>query len=283
MKTALVDSAKVLSASQIPLSDTEFALLQRLFYDQVGIQLPPVKRPLVCGRLSKRLAALRLDSYQQYYKHLISVQGAGELEIAIDLITTHETYFFREPQHFQYLQERILPQLRIDSGFRVWSAASSTGEEAYTLAMVLAEHRSPKPWSVVGTDISLAVLSAARKGLFSLGRGDKIPAHYLKRYCLKGHDRYEGYFLVERELRERVEFLPGNLTKPCPELGVFDLILLRNVLIYFDMPTKQLVMKHVLERLKPGGWLMVGHSESLQGLPLELELVAPSIYRKLAR
>lgn len=279
----MVDSTKVLSASQIPLSDTEFGLLQRLFYDQVGIQLPPVKRPLVCGRLSKRLAALRLDSYQQYYKHLISVQGAGELEIAIDLITTHETYFFREPQHFKYLQEQLLPPLRGSSSFRVWSAASSTGEEAFTLAMVLNEHRSPSPWSVVGSDVSLAVLESARKGLFSLGRGDKIPAHYLKCYCLKGQDRYEGYFLVERELRDKVEFVPSNLTKPCPELGMFDLIMLRNVLIYFDLATKQLVLKHVLERLKPGGWLMVGHSESLQGLPLGLEQVAPSIYRKHAR
>lgn len=279
----MVDSANVLSASQIPLSDTEFGLLQRLFYDQVGIQLPPVKRPLVCGRLSKRLAALRMGSYLQYYKHLISVQGAGELEIAIDLITTHETYFFREPQHFQYLQERILPQLRGSPSFRVWSAASSTGEEAFTLAMVLNEHRGAGPWSVVGSDVSLAVLESARKGLFSLGRGDKIPAHYLKRYCLRGRDRYEGYFLVERELRDKVEFVPGNLTKPCPELGMFDLIMLRNVLIYFDLPTKQLVLKHVLERLKPGGWLMVGHSESLQGLPLGLEQVAPSIYRKHAR
>lgn len=279
----MVDSTVVMSASQIPLSDTEFQLLQRLFYDQVGIQLPPVKRPLICGRLSKRLAALRLDSYQQYYKHLISVQGAGELEIAIDLITTHETYFFREPQHFNYLQNIILPGIQGGQSFRVWSAASSTGEEAFTLAMVLAEHRSPKSWSVVGSDVSLAVLSSARKGLFSLGRGDKIPAHYLKRYCLKGQDRYEGYFLVERELRDKVEFVPGNLTKPCPELGMFELIMLRNVLIYFDLPTKQLVLKHVLERLKPGGWLMVGHSESLQGLPLGLEQVAPSIYRKHAR
>jgi chemotaxis protein methyltransferase CheR len=272
-----------MSASQIPLSDTEFRLLQRLFYEQVGIQLPPVKRPLICGRLAKRLAALQLHSYQQYYKHLISAQGAAELEIAIDLITTHETYFFREPQHFQYLQNSILPQVAAHPQFRVWSAASSTGEEAYTLAMVLAEHRSPKHWAVVGTDVSLAVLESARRGLFSLGRGDKIPPHYLKRYCLKGHEQYDGYFMVERPLRERVEFQPSNLTKACPELGLFDLVMLRNVLIYFDQDTKKLVLKNVLERLKPGGWLLVGHSESLQDLALSLEPVAPSIYRKPLR
>lgn len=271
------------SARQIALSEAEFRLLQRLFYDQVGIQLPPVKKPLVCGRLAKRLAALQLDSYQQYYKLLVSPQGGQELEIAIDLITTHETYFFREPQHFNYLQQKILPQLHGQADLRVWSAASSTGEEAYTLAMVLDQHRSPKAWSVVGTDVSLAVLESARKGLFVEGRGEKIPPHYLKRYCLKGRDRYAGYFLVERELRERVEFRPNNLTSPAPELGLFDVILLRNVLIYFDLPTKQLVLKHVLERLRPGGWLMVGHSESLQGPPMRLEQLAPSIYRKPLR
>lgn len=271
------------SASQIALKDNEFRLLQRLFYEQVGIQLPPVKRPLICGRLAKRLAALGFDSYQQYYNYLVSTPGSAELEIAIDLITTHETYFFREPQHFHYLQHSILPQVAGHVPLRVWSAASSTGEEAFTLAMVLAEHRSPQPWSVVATDVSLAVLESARKGLYTLGRGEKIPAHYLKRYCLKGRDQYEGYFLVDRQLRDCVEFLPSNLTRPCPELGMFDVAMLRNVLIYFDQPTKKLVLSHVLDRVKPGGWLLVGHSESLQDLSLGLELVAPAIYRKPRR
>lgn len=270
-------------ARQIALSEAEFRLLQQLFFDQVGIQLPPVKKPLLCGRLAKRLAALQMNSYKQYYNLLVTREGARELEIAIDLITTHETYFFREPQHFNYLEQKILPQVAQQADFRVWSAASSTGEEAYTLAMLLDMHRSPKPWSVVGTDVSLAVLESARKGLFVEGRGDKIPLHYRKRYCLKGRERYAGYFMVERELRERVEFRPGNLTKPSPELGQFDLVLLRNVLIYFDVPTKQLVLKHVLERIKPGGWLMVGHSESLQTAPSHLEQLAPSIYRKPQR
>ncbi len=267
------------SARHIELSEAEFRLLQRLFYDQVGLQLPPAKKPLVCGRLGKRLVANQLSSYQQYHKLLVSPEGTRELEIAIDLITTHETYFFREPQHFNYLQQKILPQVAAQANFRVWSAASSTGEEAYTLAMVLDQHRSPKAWSVLGTDVSLGVLETARKGMFIESRGDKIPPHYLKRYCLKGQDRYAGYFLVERALRERVEFQPNNLTTPCPELGQFDLILLRNVLIYFDPPTKQVVLRHLLDRLKPGGWLMVGHSESLQEVPVRLELVAPSIYR----
>lgn len=267
----------------LELKENEFRQFQQLFYDMIGLQLPPAKKPLVAGRLAKRVNALGLSSYQQYYKHLLAPEGVNELEIAIDLITTHETYFFREPQHFNYLQQKILPQVAAQPNFRVWSAASSTGEEAYTLAMVLDQHRSLKGWSVLGTDVSLGVLETARKGMFIESRGDKIPPHYLKRYCLKGQDRYAGYFLVERALRERVEFQPNNLTTPCPELGQFDLILLRNVLIYFDPPTKQLVLKHLLDRLKPGGWLMVGHSESLQQVPVRLDLVAPSIYRLPSR
>ncbi|MBM7059110.1 protein-glutamate O-methyltransferase CheR [Pseudomonas sp. UL073] len=271
------------SERQIELNEHEFRLLQRLFYEQVGIQLLPVKKPLICGRLAKRLAALRMDSYQDYHRHLVSPAGAEELEIAIDLITTHETYFFREPKHFDYLQQAILPTVPSNADFRVWSAASSSGEEAYTLAMLLDSERPHHPWSVVGTDISQQVLASARRGLYIMGRGQRIPQHYLKRYCLKGKDRYEGHFLVERALRERVEFRHGNLTKQAPELGQFDVVLLRNVLIYFDVPTKQQVLKNVLERIKPGGWLMVGHSEALHDTGLPLELVTSSIYRKVVR
>lgn len=269
------------SGLDIKLSETEFRQLQVLFYEQVGIQLPPVKKPLICGRLAKRLSALRMTSYQQYYQHLVSAAGAEELAIAIDLITTHETYFFREPKHFDFLQHKILPAVAEQAEFRAWSAACSTGEEAYTLAMLLDSGRQ-RPWSVVGTDISQQVLSSARRGLYVMARGERIPQHHLKRYCLRGRDRYEGYFLVEKELRERVEYRPGNLTKPAAELGQFDLVLLRNVLIYFDQPTKQVVLRHVVDRLKPGGWLMVGHSEALHDTRLPLELVTSSIYRKVA-
>jgi len=224
-----------------------------------------------------------MHSYQQYYQHLTSPAGVEEMEVAIDLITTHETYFFREPKHFDYLQQHILPAVAAQDEFRVWSAASSTGEEAYTLAMLLDSGRPHRPWQIVGTDISQQVLADARRGLYVMARGERIPPQHLKRYCLKGRDRYNGYFLVERALRERVEFRQANLTQPMPELGLFDLIMLRNVLIYFDLPTKQLVLKHVLERLKPGGWLMVGHSEALHDSSLPLDLLSSSIYRKVRR
>lgn len=267
----------------LSLSDAEFELFRRYFAEHIGIHLAPAKKPLLFGRLSKRLAALGLDSYSAYYKLLQTPEGAEEREQAIDLITTHETYFFREPKHFEFLQSRILPGLDPLSEMRVWSAASSTGEEAYTLAMVLDAYRSPKPWRVIGTDVSMPVLESARRGLFPMTRGERIPAHYLKRYCLKGTGRYQGAFLVEQALRDKVDFLPGNLTQPQPELGMFDLILLRNVLIYFDQPTKLKVLRNVYERLKPGGWLMLGHSETLHDTGLPLEQLMPSVYRKPGR
>ncbi|MCU1719426.1 CheR family methyltransferase [Pseudomonas sp. 5P_3.1_Bac2] len=265
----------------VALSDGEFVLLQALFYEQIGIQLPLVKKPLVCGRLAKRLAALGLSSYQQYYQYLLAPQGAAELEIAIDLITTHETYFFREPKHFEFLQQRILPAYAQQTDFRVWSAACSTGEEAYTLAMLLHEARSHARWRVLGSDISRPVLGMARRGLYPLERGSKIPNPYLKRYCLKGQGQYLGYFLLEQCLRDGVEFAQANLNLAMPALGMFDLILLRNVLIYFDQPTKLRVLHNVVQHLKPGGWLMVGHSEALHQHDLPLQQVATSIYRRV--
>jgi chemotaxis protein methyltransferase CheR len=225
-----------------------------------------------------------MGSFRQYYKFLVSADGVEEMEIAIDLITTHETYFFREPRHFDFLQQIILPPLvRHGGGLRAWSAACSTGEEVYTLAMLLDSGMPQGGWNIVGTDISHKVLADARRGLYPMVRGERIPVHLLKRYCLKGQGRYNGYFLVERSLCERVDFRHGNLTRPSAELGQFDLIMLRNVLIYFDPPTKKRVLGNVLERLKPGGWLMVGHSESLQESPVRLEQAAPSIYRKPPR
>ncbi|WP_115716963.1 CheR family methyltransferase [Gallaecimonas mangrovi] len=266
---------------QVQLKDNEFRLLQRLFFDLVGIQLPDIKKSLVSGRLAKRLSALSLDSYMAYYQLLLSGQGQHERSIAIDLITTHETYFFREPRHFAFLEKQILPRLRPGQPFRAWSAAASTGEEAYSLAMVLDRLLPGRDWQLCGTDISEPVLAKARRGLYPMSRGEQIPAALLKRYCLKGKDRYEGCFLVNKALREKVNFQPWNLTLPAPQLGQFNLVLLRNVLIYFDADTKHKVLNNVIDRLAPGGCLMLGHSEALHESCLPLEQLASSIYRKV--
>jgi chemotaxis protein methyltransferase CheR len=274
-----MESAASLGPS-VELGETEFRQLRQLFQQAVGIQLPADKLPLVQWRLAQRLRVLGLGSYLHYYQHLVSPEGAEELEVAIDLITTHETYFFREARHFDFIRERILPSLA-GRELRAWSAACSSGAEAYTLAMLLDSECTRLPWHIVGTDVSLPVLASARRGLYPMERGSKIPPHYLKRYCRKGCDAYEGQFLVARELREKVEFRHANLTQACPELGMFDLILLRNVLIYFDEHTKRLVLGHVLDRLQPGGWLIVGHSDALHWAGGRLQSVSPSIYRKV--
>src|SRR3990167_8849448 len=159
------------AGTQVALSEPEFRQWGALFYERVGIQLPPVKKPLICGRLSKRLTALGLSSYQRYYQYLISPQGVTELVVAIDLIATHETYFFREPKHFDFLQQKILPACAGQADFRAWSAASATGEEAYTLAMLLHEARPHLGWSVLGTDISRQVVQSAERGLYLMERG----------------------------------------------------------------------------------------------------------------
>jgi len=262
----------------LTLKDSEFRLFQKMIYETAGINMSDAKKALVSGRLSKRVKHYELCSFGDYFK-LLSNGNNGELQTAVDLLTTNETFFFREAKHFDFLRERILPHWHSGTR-RVWSAASSSGEEAYTLAMVLAEHAHVADWEIVGTDISTRVLEKARSGHYPLERTKNIPETYLKKYCLKGTGSQDGTFLVGKQLRARVSFLHANLKEDLNHLGSFDLILLRNVLIYFDIETKQHVLSQVLRRLKPGGYLMVGHSESLNGVTNAVNVMVPSVYRK---
>ncbi|WP_348635346.1 CheR family methyltransferase [Herbaspirillum sp. LeCh32-8] len=256
-------------------------LFQRLFKRHIGLHLPVSKKALLQSRLGGRLQELGLREMSQYHALIVADDGAEERQRAIDLITTNETYFFREQSHFDFLAKELLPTLGSDKALRIWSAASSTGEEAYTLAMLLDHYRPVGNWSVFASDISTRVLSFARRGLYPMARGQNIPSSYLRRYCLRGTDAYEGHFLVEGALRRKVEFAQRNLTDlDAFDDGQFDLIFLRNVIIYFDFPTKIQVLNAVIKRLRPGGHLIVGHSESLHGMDLGLEMHSPSIYRK---
>jgi len=261
------------------ISDQEFAQFQRFIFEAAGISLSPAKKALVCGRLAKRLEAHGLDSYAAYFALLKSGQDGVETQMAIDLLTTNETYFFREPRHFEVLtrEARETPGRQ---PYRVWSAASSTGEEAYTIAMVLHDSLDGRPFEVVGTDISTRVVTRARTGHYSEQRGRQIPPAMLKRYCLKGLGPQAGTFLVDRSLRQHVRFSHANLNAPLPDLGAFDAVFLRNVMIYFNGETKRQVVTRVLSQLKPGGVLFVGHSESLHGIDLAVAAVMPSVYRK---
>jgi chemotaxis protein methyltransferase CheR len=264
-----------------PLTDREFVQFQRFIHEAAGISLSDAKKPLVSGRLAKRLHHLQFDSYGTYLQLIASGQAPEETQIAIDLLTTNETYFFREARHFEHLRTVLSERKPGRAPFRVWSAACSTGEEAYSIAMVLAELLPPQGWAVLASDISSRVLDTARSGHYPMLRAAHVPPEYLRRYCLKGIDAEEGTLLVSRVLRECVEFAQINLNAPrLPALDKFDVIFLRNVLIYFDGETKRRVVQRVLDLLRSGGYLYIGHSESLHDMGLPLRGVAPAIYRK---
>jgi chemotaxis protein methyltransferase CheR len=265
----------------VTISDQEFTQFQRFIYDAAGISLSPAKKALVSGRLAKRLQQCRLNTYGEYFRLLASGNAAAEVQTAIDLLTTNETYFFREPKHFDVLRDYVRSVHKHGQPLRVWSAASSSGEEAYSIAMVLADCMDDRPWEVVGSDISSRVLARARTGHYPLERTTHIPASYLRRFCLKGTGAQQGTLLIERSLRARVQFLQVNLNAGLPPLGSFDVVFLRNVMIYFNGGTKQQVVGRVLSLLKPNGYFFIGHSESLQGVTDQVQPIVPSIYRKL--
>lgn len=264
-------------SQSLHLEEPEFKAIRDWLHARSGIHLGPGKATLVAARLAKRVRALGMAGFGDYVRMVTA--GTGEESLtALDLLTTNETYFFREPRHFEFLCDSVLPA-HGGRVFRAWSAASSSGEEAYTLAMLLQEHRAGA-WEVVGTDISSQVVAAARRGHYPDSRGRHIPDALRARYCRRGVAAQEGTFLVDARLRAGVQFLQANLNQPLPEIGSFDAILLRNVMIYFDPDTKRSVLARVLEKLRPGGHLFVGHSEALGRMATGLEPLAPSIYRK---
>lgn len=267
-------------SSERSITDQEFALFQRLLYKLSGINLSENKKVLLVGRLQKRLREYGLETYTQYYRLLSSGENPAEVQTMVDLMTTNETYFFREPKHFDFLRDEVLRGRFSNEPFRIWSAASSTGEEAYTMAMVLAEALSRQPWEVVGTDISTQVVEKARRAHYPMDRNEGIPPALLNKYCLKGVRTQAGTFLIDAKLRDHVNFYHANLTQPLPaNLGMFDVIFLRNVMIYFDQDTKRKVVGHLVQHLKPGGYFIVGHSETLNGIENGLSMLRPTIYQ----
>jgi chemotaxis protein methyltransferase CheR len=265
------------------INDTEFKRLSSLLYDIAGITLSDAKKMLLTGRLSKRLTALGLDTYTQYFKYVTDVAHADELQFMVDLLTTNETYFFREPQHFDFLKQILPTAVKQGQTFRVWSAAASIGAEAYTIAMVLADKLGEGgAWEILGTDISNSVLEQARRGHYRIAEAEKIPSEYLKKYCLKGKGEQEGTFLIDKKLRQHVHFEQMNLNVDgIKRVGDFDVIFLRNVLIYFDVPTKQRVIANLIPCMKNSGYFIVGHSESLNGITNALTQEKPTVYRRL--
>jgi chemotaxis protein methyltransferase CheR len=270
-----------MAASEHPnITNAEFAQFQKLIYKIAGISLADTKKVLLVGRLGRRLKHFDLSSFAEYYRMVASGNADDELQTMVDLLTTNETYFFREEAHFEFLTKTIVAQHPSGSPFNVWSAASSTGEEIYTISFVLADTLGlDAAWTVQGSDISTAVLATAQRGLYWLERTRGLPQSYLRKYCLKGVRTQEGSFMIAPEIKRHTKFMQVNLNMTLPAMGKFHVIFLRNVMIYFDADTKRQVVARLVEHLLPGGYFIVGHSESLNGLTDTLRPIKPTIYQ----
>ncbi|HET6764667.1 MAG TPA: protein-glutamate O-methyltransferase CheR [Longimicrobiaceae bacterium] len=268
------------------VSDLDFSRFQALVYREAGIHLAPCKKPLLAGRLSRRMRELGISSLAQYYRRV--GEQPDELVRMLDAISTNETHFFREPAHFDVLRSRILPAWQAEAAagrrprrLRAWSAACSTGQEPYTLAMVLLDHLGGDGWEieVQGTDLSTRVLETARGAVWPLDLAREIPRPYLKKYMLRGTGSQADRMMAGPEIRALVRFSRLNLNADDYAVqGQFDLIFCRNVLIYFDAASKRRVVDRLVDRLAPGGLLFMGHAESLTTVTTRVRPVLPTVY-----
>ncbi|MGY0196237.1 CheR family methyltransferase [Leptothrix sp. BB-4] len=267
-------------------SDRTFNRITALMYETVGLSMNASKKSLVASRLAPRIQRLGLRGYDDYLALLLDEHEAAEFQMAVDLLTTNETYFFREPHHFELL-ERELVGRRSRAPLALWSAAASFGDEAYSTAMLLSELQKSgqigPDWEILATDISHRVLLSAKQGVYPVDRLRHVSPDRLKRHCLRGEGPAEGQVMVKPELRERVRFGQLNLCKPIHGIGPFDFVFLRNVLIYFDTETKRQVIDRVLTTLKPGGILFMGTAEGRAHAEAGLEPVVPGAFRKPAK
>jgi chemotaxis protein methyltransferase CheR len=266
------------------IGEAEYEFIRQLVYEHSRINLGAEKKALVAARVMKRLRALKLPDFDIYFQYLRSSKGRQEAPLLVEAISTNHTQFFRESRHFDFLKNVIVPKWRAHGpgAVRVWSAAGSSGEEPYTIAIVLAEALGLKSdWRILATDISMRMLDLGRNAIYSADRLTHVPPEMQRRYFQRGVGASEGQYRVKEELRRRVEFVQLNLLQPhYPFATEFDLILCRNVMIYFDRETQQTLIEKMTPYLVGGGYLMVGHSESLNGIRHRLSVVEPAIYQK---
>ncbi len=273
------------------LSPRGFARFARFITTELGIKMPEAKLPMLQSRLMRRLRQLQLGSVEEYQDYLFSSPNADEERVHfIDAITTNKTDFFREPQHFEYLVHTVLPNLSRTGGsgaavrLRLWCAGCSSGEEPYTLAMVLSEYarqRKGFDFALLATDISTRMLDHARAGIYDESRVEPVPMPLRHSYLLRSRDRCRRLVRIVPELCARVVFRRLNFMDDDYGLDVaFDVIFFRNVMIYFDKPTQETVLHKLCRHLRPGGHLFVGHSESLAGLNVPVVLAHSAVFRK---
>jgi chemotaxis protein methyltransferase CheR len=270
------------------LNKKDFFRLSAFIESTTGIRIPESKKTMLEARLQKRLRSLHLSSFDQYCAYCFSKKGMQDESIhMIDAVATNKTDFFREPEHFDYLSDLVLPELirpygiGIRKTLKVWSAGCSTGEEAYTLAMVLSEFASVCPgfsFSVLATDISTKVLEIAKTGVYEEQSAEPIPLELKRKYLLRSKERV--LVKVAPEIRKMVDFRRVNLMDEEYGMPEMHVIFCRNVIIYFNRHTQILLLQRLCRRLAPGGYIFMGHSETLHGMPLPLMSVAAAIYRK---
>jgi len=286
-----MNAAMYESLAKVTMTRKDFAFFSTLIQKRCGIKMPDEKKTMLESRLRKRLRHLGLKSFREYLEYVDSSTGMNsELVSMIDVVTTNKTDFFREPSHFNYLYSRTLPVLTKEYGagtgrdLKLWSAGCSTGEEPYTLAMVLSDYsrlQEKISFRIFGTDISTQVLEKARRAVYAAEKVETVSTDMKKRYLLKSKDQSKKQVRIVPGLRQLVEF--GRLNFLDNNYGIntpFDIIFCRNVLIYFDRDNQRAILGKILKHLIPGGYLFTGHSETLHSLNLPLELKAPSVYRK---
>ncbi len=255
--------------------------------------MPPPKRSLLISRLSKRLTVLGMKSFDEYFKYINSPDGLkNEIYIFIDLVSTHETTFFRESVHFEILYSKVLPKITSECGagikqpLRILSAACSTGEEVYSIAFIIEEFIKSNnyidyQYSITGTDISIIVLETARRGVYEGRKIKNINKKYVQKYFMRNKNKNVDLVRIVPELRDKMDFSPINLMNDTyPFEHDFDIIFLKNALIYFDRENQIEICLRMLKHLVPGGYFFVGLSESMTGLGLPVKSVMPSVFRK---
>ncbi len=277
-------------ADYSPLNDEEFARLSQYIEGRFGIKLPPGKKTMLQGRLRKRLIALNMSGYSEYIRYLFSAEGARkEPTELIDVVSTNKTSFFREFRHFEILERTIIPEIlakRKDSKpLMVWSAGCSTGEEPYSLAFLLQDmlqDKWPAGFIIHASDVSYNVLNTAQKAVYQGEKAVDIPERFRHKYLLRSKDHRKNLIRISSEIRKRVVFSIFNLLENFPndKIAAYDLIFCRNTLIYFDRSIQKEISMKFAESLKNGGYLFIGHSESLINMHIPLQNILPTIYQK---
>lgn len=277
---------KIFSAQ---MTNDDFNRLSDFVYKQSGIKMPPVKKVMLQSRLQKRLRELKITSFKDYADYVFSEQGQkNEIIHMLDVVSTNKTDFFREPVHFDFLNSTVLPEFMEKSSnynLKVWSAGCSSGEEPYTIAIVLSEFKSKNQkfdYSILGTDISSKILQDAATAIYKEERIANIPLELKKKYFLRSKDRDKRTVRVVKELRAKAKYSRLNFMSDVYNLPeMFDVIFCRNVLIYFNRETQEHVINKLCTKLKSGGYLFIGHSESIIGMDVPLNQIKPTIFKRI--